>query len=115
MPEFLDLHVPGHRSLIRVRMAARRGLRALVQFTAPELRGRSGLWIPACRSIHTFGTRRAVDVVFLRADGVIAKVVPGMKPWRMTRCTEACTALKLRAGLARHYGLCPGVALDLLA
>jgi len=38
-----------------------------------------------------------------------------MKPWRMSSCPEACTVLELRAGLASHLNLAPGVALDLLA
>ena len=111
----IDLKVPGTRARLRVRTAERWASRAMGLLNTRELKDPCGLWVKPCRSIHTFGMRYAVDVIFLRADGVVTKVVSGMKPWRMTSCKEARTVLELRAGLARRLNIAPGVALDLLA
>ncbi len=53
--------------------------------------------------------------MFLSADGVVTKIVAGMKPWRMSSCPEARTVLELRAGLASRLNLAPGVEMGLLA
>ena len=115
MSETIDLKVPGSRASLRVRTAAKWRARAVGLLATRELTDPCGLWIKPCRAIHTFGMRYAVDVIFLRADGVVAKVVSGMKPWRMSSCREARTVLELRAGLAQRLNIAPGVALDLLA
>ncbi|MGN6529487.1 MAG: DUF192 domain-containing protein [Burkholderiaceae bacterium] len=111
----IDLQVPGIRKRLRVRTADTLGRRALAMLKPGEPRDAYGLWVKPCRTVHTFGLSDAVDVIFLRADGVVTKVVSRMKPWRMTRCPEARTVLELRAGLANRLNIAPGVALDLLA
>jgi uncharacterized membrane protein (UPF0127 family) len=114
MSETIQLRVPGTRHRLRVRTAGR--LRSAVGLLGTDdVRDPHGLWVRSCRRIHTFGLIDKVDIVFLRADGVVAKVVNGMKPWRSTGCREASTVLELRAGLARRLKIAPGVALDLLA
>ena len=114
MSDGIDLTVPGTRVRLRVRTVSR--WRALVGMLGrSEVRNPHGMWVKRCRRIHTFGLSQAVDIVFLRADGVVAKVVERMKPWRVTVCREASTVLELRAGLARRLHIEPGVALDLLA
>jgi len=115
MTELIDFRVPGTRQRLRVRMAARWASRALGLLATRELRDPCGLWIRPCRSIHTCFMRYPIDVVFLRRDGVVTKVVPGLKPWRMASCRQAHTTLELRAGLATTLDLQPGMALDLLA
>jgi len=42
-----------------------------------------GLYIPACRSIHTFFMRFTIDVVFINHDNRITRVVPGLVPFRI--------------------------------
>lgn len=114
MSDTIALKVPGTRARLRVRTAAAwRGAFGLLGNR--DLRDPHGLWVRRCRRIHTFGLSKSVDVVFLRADGVVAKVVERMKPWRTTGCAEASTVLELRAGLAQRLNIAPGLALDLLA
>ena len=57
---------------------------------------RSGhaLLIPRCRSVHTFGMRFALDLVWLR-DGRPVRVDLGVKPWRVRSCREADSVLEL--------------------
>lgn len=115
MSEMIDLKVPGTHKRLRVRTAGQWCSRAVGLLATRELKDPCGLWVKPCRAVHTFGLRYAIDVIFLRADGVVTKVVAGMKPWRMTSCPEARTVLELRAGLANRLNIAPGVALDLLA
>jgi len=72
-----------------------------------------GLWIAPSRTLSTWWMNQAVDAVFLNADGTVARIVTGVRPWRTVRCQEARSVLKLRAGMARRLGLAPGTALDL--
>ena len=57
------------------------------------------LIVPA-RSVHTFGMRRAIDVVFLDADLRVVKVVRELRPWRVASARRAVAALELVAGAA---------------
>jgi len=54
-----------------------------------------GLLIPRCRSVHTFGMRFSLDVVFLDAGGAVAGVHYGMGPRRAIRCAAAAAVLEL--------------------
>ena len=56
------------------------------------------LLLPRCRSVHTFGMRFAIDVVFLDAGGRVVRVVTGVRPGRVVTCRRAAAVLELRAG-----------------
>ena len=60
------------------------------------------LIIPA-RSVHTFGMRRPIDVVFLDADLRVVKVVHGLRPCRVAAARRAVAALELVAGAAASF------------
>ena len=115
MASTIDLKVPGTRSRVPVRTTGQWRSRFLGLAGAPELKKSCGVWVKRCRSINTFGFAQPVDIVFLSADGVVTKVVTGMKPWRMSSCPDARTVLELRAGLASRLNLAPGVEMGLLA
>lgn len=70
-----------------------------------------GLWLTSCHSV--IGLSNSLDVVFLRPDGTVLKVVPRLQPWRGATCDRAGSLLALRPGSAAKLGLRPGVALDL--
>ena len=57
------------------------------------------LLVPA-RSVHTFGLRRPIDVVFLDADLVVVRVVRSLGPRRVAGARGAVAALELVAGAA---------------
>lgn len=86
------------------------GLLATTQLARP-----SGLWLAPCASIHTFGMRLTIDIVFVGRDGVVLKVVPRLRPWRMAGCRGAHAVLELREGLAQALGLRPGRHVSLAA
>ena len=115
MTSTIDLKVPGTHNRVPVRTTGQWGSRFLGLAGARELKKSCGVWVKRCHSVNTFGFDQAIDVVFLSADGVVTKVVAGMKPWRMSSCAEARTVLELRAGLASRLHLTPGVEMGLLA
>ena len=67
----------------------------------------SALLIPRCRSVHTFGMRFAVDLVFIDGSGRPVRVVRGVGPGRVVSCRAASGVLELPA--ARN-GMIPAVA-----
>jgi len=48
-----------------------------------EIKKGEGLYIPACRSIHTFFMRFPIDVVFIDDDNRITRVAPSLVPFRI--------------------------------
>lgn len=61
-----------------------------------------GLLIPGCRSVHTFGMRFALDLVFLDRDGRPCSVRRGVPPRRLAWDRRASAVLELPA----NSGLC---------
>lgn len=57
-----------------------------------------GLLIPRCRSVHTFGMRFAVDLVWLGAGGRVVRVDRAVPPGRVRSCRQAVEVLELEAG-----------------
>jgi uncharacterized protein len=56
-----------------------------------------GLLIPRCRSVHTFGMRFALDLVFIAADGRVIELRREVPPGRLVRCRAADSVLELPA------------------
>lgn len=79
------------------RVAVARGLRARLLGLALLRRQRAGpgLLIPRCRSIHTFGMRFAIDVVFLDREGHTLREVRAVPASRIVRCPGAGAVLEL--------------------
>ena len=94
-----------------------------------RLRGLAGLkeaelvplLFPACRSLHTFGMRTAIDVVWLQVEAGGSRVVQvgdGVEPGGLARAPRgsdrgATAALEVLAGDAAALGLRPGERLTL--
>jgi uncharacterized membrane protein (UPF0127 family) len=54
-----------------------------------------GLLIPRCRSVHTFGMRFLLDLIFLDADGRVVELRRAVPPGRVIRCPGAMAVLEL--------------------
>jgi uncharacterized membrane protein (UPF0127 family) len=52
------------------------------------------LLIPRCRSVHTFGMRFPIDVVFLGPDDSPVRVERGVGPGRILFCRRATAVLE---------------------
>ena len=94
----------------------------LAERFALRLRGLAGLdpdalvplLFPRCRSLHTFGMRGPIDVVWLTGDWEVASVEPEVPPSRILRAprrTAGAGALELTAGDAAGLGLATGARL----
>ena len=69
----------------------------------------SALVIPACRQVHTFFMRFAIDVLFLDAENRILYAEANVKPYGVTNHRGgACMAIELPAGTIAAHGLRPG-------
>jgi hypothetical protein len=62
-----------------------------------------GLWIPTS-SIHMFGMRFAIDVIYADREGRVLKLVRGIRPWRASVCIGAKVALELPVGAIDRCG-----------
>jgi len=60
-------------------------------------RGRAGegLLIPDCRSVHTFGMRFPLDILFLDDEERVLELRRGVPPGRVLRCPGAMAVLEL--------------------
>jgi uncharacterized membrane protein (UPF0127 family) len=60
-----------------------------------------GLFITPCNSIHMFGMKYAIDVLFLDAAMRVIQVVPNLQPGQTASCRGSAHVLELPAGVAR--------------
>ncbi|MCX2860951.1 DUF192 domain-containing protein [Paucibacter sp. PLA-PC-4] len=109
----LPLRLNGRLTAYSVRKVRHRWLSSLAPWRDRRLGDACGLWLAPCNVVHTLGLWHAVDVVFLKADGTIARVAKRVPPWRFLSCSRASSALRLRAGMVTVLRLKPGMALDL--
>jgi uncharacterized protein len=60
-------------------------------------RGRAGpgLLIPSCRSVHTFGMRFRLEIVFLDRERRVIELRGDVPPRRIVRCSQAAAVLEL--------------------
>ncbi|HEX4807461.1 MAG TPA: DUF192 domain-containing protein, partial [Bryobacteraceae bacterium] len=86
----------------------RRGLLGL-----QSLPSGGGLWIVPCESVHTWGMRFPIDVLYLDRKKKVRKVRKAMGPWRLSMCLLAHSVIELPAGVIELSGTLPGDQLDL--
>jgi len=63
----------------------------------PRERVGSGLLIPRCASVHTFGMRFSLDLVFLDAEGRVLERRRAVPPGRIFACRRARAVLEIPA------------------
>jgi uncharacterized membrane protein (UPF0127 family) len=71
-----------------------------------------GLWIVPCESVHTFGMRFPIDLIYLDRSRKVKKVRSGLPPWRLSACLSAHSVLELPAGTIRTTQATPGDKLE---
>ena len=72
----------------------------------------SGLWIAPCESVHSFGMKFAIDIVYLDRKKKVRKTRKEMAPWRMSACLTAHSVLELPVGAIEASGTKPGDQLE---
>ena len=79
-----------------------------------ELAADAGLCLRPCSSIHMFFMRMSVDAIFVDRDGVVVRIYPSLRPWRVTRVVRKAKAcIELPAGSAAAAGVSVGDRLTL--
>ena len=84
------------------------------------LLGRSGLasgegiWIVPCESVHTFGMKFSIDLVYLDRNKKVKKVRSGVAPWRLSACLSAHSVLEFASGTIHSTQTRPGDTLEFL-
>lgn len=79
-----------------------------------ELAAGAGLCLRPCSSIHMFFMRISVDAAFLDKDGVVVRIYPSLRPWRVTRVVrKAKSCIELPAGTLAAAGVQVGDRLTL--
>jgi uncharacterized membrane protein (UPF0127 family) len=66
-----------------------------------------------CNSIHMFGMRVALDVIFLSSENVILKCVENLKPWQLSYCFRSSQTLELPIGTIQKYRLVNNMKLEI--
>lgn len=78
--------------------ARRRGLAKL-----DALPGDVGLHIHRCGSVHTFGMRFGLDLIWLARDGRVLRVDRAVPPRRQRLCVRARSVVEVAAGGADRW------------
>lgn len=101
-PRFDGLPTTPHGPLTvieaRTHRSRRRGLSRLDALPADY-----ALHIPATPSVHTFGMRFALDLIWLDRDGQVARVDRDVAPRRMRVCRGARSVIECNAGTADGF------------
>jgi uncharacterized protein len=72
-----------------------------------------GLWIVPCESVHSFGMKFTIDVIYLDRKHKVKKVRPEMVPRRISACLMAHSVLELPAGTIVRTGTQAGDQLQI--
>jgi uncharacterized membrane protein (UPF0127 family) len=71
-----------------------------------------GLWIVPCESVHTFGMKFPIDLVYLDRNKKVKKVVHAVPPWRLSACLLAHSVVELVSGTVLRTQTNPGDMLE---
>jgi hypothetical protein len=73
---------------------ARSPLRRLLGLALRRRPPAHALLLPRCHSVHTFGMRFPLDLIWLDRDGRVLRVDEAVPPWRVRSCRGAAAVLE---------------------
>jgi uncharacterized membrane protein (UPF0127 family) len=71
-----------------------------------------GLWIVPCESVHTFGMKFPIDLIYLDRSRKVKKVRSSVVPWRLSACLSAHSVVELASGTIHMTQTRPGDKLE---
>ena len=71
-----------------------------------------GLLIEPCNSVHTFGMKYVLDIVYLDRNQKVIKCVSKMAPARMSMAFNATSVVEMAAGMIEANNIKPGDRLE---
>ena len=96
------------------RWAVTPGARARGLLDTEHLSQGEALVISPCNSVHMFGMRYPIDVLFVDRDGFVVRAIENLQPMRMTRVYfRARRVVELPPGVIAASGTLAGDRLDL--
>ena len=79
-----------------------------------EMLSGEALWIKPCMSVHTFGMKFPIDIIFLDKKNKVVSFINNMKPNRLTPLYfSAASALELPAGAIEKRDLNVGDEIEI--
>jgi uncharacterized membrane protein (UPF0127 family) len=72
-----------------------------------------GLWIVPCESVHTFGMKFPIDLLYLDHNRKVKKIRHSMPPWRVSACLSAHSVIELSSGTIQKTQTQPGDKIEL--
>ena len=88
---------------LRVHEARSPGVRLRGLMGAARLPPGSALRLAPCRSVHTFGMRFAIDLVWIDEAGAVTRVDRGVGARRARACRRARSVLETNAGEGQAF------------
>lgn len=76
--------------------------RAIGLLSKPNLSSNAGLYLPNCKSIHTFGMRFTIDVLYLDKHKQVLEIAT-VQPWKYHWHLSADSVLELAGGAASYH------------
>lgn len=95
----------GTPAILHIRTASRVLARLFGLAGLNSLPQHCGLYFPHTRSIHTFGMRFSLDLLWLDSRGRILRLDHNVAPHRLRTCWRATGVVELPAGSAQQAGL----------
>lgn len=105
----LRFHSATGKQLLDVEVAASVVARLRGLLGRAPLGSHQGLLLSPCNMVHTAGMRYPLDLVFLRHDGRVLRVVSGVRPNRLRLCWRAWYTLELASGTAARCDIAAGM------
>jgi len=104
------LHRNGRDIVPRALLARTWGARLRGLLLRPPLASDASeaLVLEPCASIHTFGMRYPLDVVFVDAEGAVVGVRENVRPWRACMQRGARAVIEFHHGAVRRLSIVPG-------
>ena len=61
------------------------------------------LEIPRCRSVHTFGMRFPLDLIWLDGERRVVRIDRAVPPWRVRSCRQARSVLEADSRFSNQW------------
>lgn len=96
-------HTTGSTIAERVTVANTTWRRMLGLLFRDNVKPDEGVWFPNCSTIHLFGMRVPLDVIFLDQDARVVRTHPHVERHRIVGCRGARSTIELGTGaLSQH-------------
>lgn len=101
----MHLHINNIKTKYSVLQALNFIQRASGLIFRKELLSDEVFYIQPCNSVHSFGMKYAIHIVYLDKAGVILKIIENMKQRRINWCSKAYSVLEFKSDTTNFKAL----------